>query len=160
MADYFTKFAFAIPATRADADQFRMLVEEISTLEESGAAMLSPELEPAFATPTASGASTIAEIFEDNPYFGIDCQFDETSQTLTIFDRDGSPALWPLALCLQRLFPGKLPLGFVYAHTCSKHRTGGFGGGLFAIGPDCIVQKSLDEALAEEIDDLTEFADG
>ena len=160
MADYFTKFAFAISAARADAERVRMLVEATTTLEESGAATLTPEIEPAFATPTASGATITAGIFEDNPYFGIDCQFDEPSQTLAIFDRDGSPALWPLAQCLQRLLPAKLPFRFVYAQTCSKHRTDGFGGGLFAIGHDCIVQKSLDEALAEEVDDLTEFGDG
>lgn len=155
MADYFTKFAFAVSATRADAERFTMLIEAMTTLEESGAATLPPEIEDAFADSPVSGATIIAAIFADEGDFGIDCLFDEHSQTLTIFDDTGSPALWPLARCLQRLFPDKLPLGFVYADTCSKHRAGGFGGGLFAIARNCIIHKTLDQLLAEEIDDLT-----
>ena len=159
MADYATSLAFAIPATRTDALRFVMLIEATTTIEESGAATLPPDIEDAFADMPSSGAQIIAAIFKDETGFGIDCLFDEEAQTLTIYDNNGSPALWPLAQCIQRLFPAKLPIGFVYANTCSKHRPNGFGGGLFAIGTDCIVHKTLDQALADALEDLKGTSD-
>ena len=64
-----------------------------------------------------------------------------------------------LATAFQRLFPEKLPLGFVYSCSCDKPRSDGSGGGLFAVGCGTIVQRDLGELLAEEIADLMENPD-
>ena len=134
MANYYTHLAFQIPATCADAERFSKAIEE--------------------ATVGTGGAGD-----EDESLEGVACRFDQDSGTLAIFDSDGAPNLWALAKTLQRLFPEKLPLGFVYSSSCDKTRTDGFGGGLFAVGCETIVQRDLGELLAEEIADLTENPD-
>lgn len=159
MADYFTHLAFAIPATRADAERFIMVIEAASAHEQGAQITLPPEIDDAFATPTANGSSTIVAMFGDDTNFGINSQYDARAQTLTIYDHSGSPALWLLADCLQRLFPAKLPLGFTYANSCSKHRPGEFGGGYFAIGAEDIVHHTLEQALADELTSLTAITD-
>ena len=85
--------------------------------------------------------------------------FNADEQSLIIFDNDGAPNLLALAQLLQRLYPEKLPLGFVYAETCDKSRAGGFGGGFFAIGRETIVNQSLAEVLEAEIAELGETPD-
>ncbi len=151
MADYFTHLAFAIPATRSDAERFIMVIEAAAGHEQGEQIVLPPEIDAAFATPTTTGSSIIAQIFGDDTSFDVDCLFDDAAQTLTIYDHGGSPAIWSLAECLQRVFPEKLPLGFVYANTCTKHRPGGFGGGLFAIGRDAISHKTIEQCLADAL---------
>ena len=134
MANYYTHLAFQIPATSADAERFSKAIEE-----------------------AAVGTGEVGD--EDERLEGIVCQFDQDSGTLAIFDSDGAPNLWALATALQRLFPEKLPLGFVYSCSCDKPRSDGFGGGLFAVGSESIVQRDLGELLAEEIADLAENPD-
>ena len=134
MANYYTHLAFQIPVTSAEAERFSKAIEE--------------------ATVGTGDADD-----EDESLEGIACRFDQDSGTLAIFDSDGAPNLWALATTLQRLFPEKLPLGFVYSCSCDKPRSDGFGGGLFAVGSDNIVQHDLCELLAEEISDLTENPD-
>ena len=134
MANYYTHLAFQIPATSSDAERFNKAIEEAAVgMGDAGA--------------------------EDESLEGIACRFDRDSGTLAIFDSDGAPNLWALAKTLQRLFPEKLPLGFVYSCSCDKPRSDGFGGGLFAVGCETIVQRDLGELLAEEIADLTENPD-
>lgn len=131
MANYFTHLAFEIPATAEDAARFSQAIEEAALV---------------------AGYSS-----DDNDAMeGIACRFDQDSETLAIFDTDGAPNLWALAQTLQRLFPEKLPLGFAYSCSCDKPRSDGFGGGLFAVGSENIVQRDLGELLAEEISDLSE----
>ena len=129
MANYYTHLAFEIPATRADAERFGKAIEE-----------------------AAVGTGDADD--EDESLEGIACRFDQESGTLAIFDSDGAPDLWALATALQRLFPENLPLGFVYSCSCDKPRSDGFGGGLFAVGSESIVQRDLGELLAEEIAEL------
>ena len=134
MANYYTHLAFQIPATSSDAERFNKAIEEAAVgMGDAGA--------------------------EDESLEGIACRFDRDSGTLAIFDSDGAPNLWALAKTLQRLFPEKLPLGFVYSCSCDKPRSDGFGGGLFAVGCETIVQRDLGKLLAEEITDLTENPD-
>ncbi|MDP3674645.1 MAG: hypothetical protein Q8R44_06070 [Novosphingobium sp.] len=134
MANYYTHLAFEIPATSDDAERFNEAIAAATVAGNSGA--------------------------DDNDAMeGIGCRFDQDSGTLAIFDSDGAPNLWALATSLQRLFPEKLPLGFVYSCSCDKPRSDGFGGGLFAVGSENIVQCDLSELLAEEIADLTENPD-
>lgn len=161
MADTFTRVGFTIPAVRLDAERFIMLIDALATLAESGAATLPPEIEQAFASATASGASNLAALFANEVSFGMDCLFDARTKTLSIFDQEGSPALWPLAQCLQQLFPEKLPLGFVYANTNAEgmRRAGGSAGGIFAINRDTIIHKTFDQVLDAEINDLKGIAD-
>ncbi len=134
MANYYTHLAFEIPATSADAERFNKAIEE-----------------------AAVGTGDAGD--DDERLEGIACRFDRDSGTLAIFDSDGAPNLWALAKTLQQLFPEKLPLGFVYSCSCDKSRSDGFGGGLFALGSENIVQRDLGELLAEEIADLTETTD-
>ena len=134
MANYYTHLAFQIPATSAEAERFSKAIEE-----------------------AAVGTEDAGD--EDERLEGIACRFDDDSGTLAIFDSDGAPNLWALATTLQRLFPEKLPLGFVYSCSCDKPRSDGFGGGLFAVGCETIVQRDLGKLLAEEITDLTENPD-
>lgn len=133
MANYFTHLAFEIPATSADAERFNEAIA------------------------AASVAGNNAD--DDDELAGVACRFDQDSGALAIFDSDGAPNLWALAKTLQRLFPEKLPLGFAYSCSCDKPRSDGFGGGLFAVGSENIVQRDLGELLAEEIADLTESPD-
>ena len=134
MANYFTHLAFEIPATAEAAAGFSQDIEEAALVAGYG-----------------SGDNDAME--------GIACRFDKESETLAIFDTDGAPNLWALAKTLQRLFPEKLPLGFAYSCSCDKPRSDGFGGGLFAVGSENIVQRDLGELLAEEISDLSETTD-
>ena len=134
MANYYTHLAFEFPATRADAERFSEAIED-----------------------AAVGTGDAGD--EDEGLEGIACRFDQDTGTLAIFDSDGAPNLWALATTLQRLFPEKLPLGFVYSCSCDKPRSDGFGGGLFAVGSENIVQRDLVELLAEEISDLSETTD-
>ena len=134
MANYFTHLAFEIPATAEAAARFSQEIEEAALVAGYG-----------------SGDNDAME--------GIACRFDQDSETLAIYDTDGAPNLWALAKTLQRLFPEKLPLGFAYSCSCDKPRSDGFGGGLFAVGSENIVQRDLGELLAEEISDLSETTD-
>ena len=134
MANYYTHLAFDIPATAEDATRFSQEIEEA-----------------ALVAGYDSGDNDAME--------RIACRFDKESETLAIFDTDGAPNLWALAKTLQRLFPEKLPLGFAYSCSCDKPRSDGFGGGLFAVGSENIVQRDLGELLAEEISDLSETTD-
>ena len=134
MANYYTHLAFEIPATSADAERFSKAIEE-----------------------AAVGTGDAGD--EDERLEGIACRFDQDSGALAIFDSDGAPNLWALAKTLQRLFPHKLPLGFVYSCSCDKPRSDGFGGGLFAVGSESIVYRDLGELLAEELADLPEKPD-
>ena len=136
MANYFTHLAFEIPATADEAESFSKVIEDA-----------------AVAADNSNGTDN-----EDEPE-GIACRFDKESETLAIFDTDGAPNPWALAKTLQRLFPEKLPLGFAYSCSCDKPRSDGFGGGLFAVGSENIVQRDLGELLAEEISDLSETTD-
>ena len=134
MANYYTHLAFDIPATSADAERFSKAIEE-----------------------AAVGTGDTAD--EDERLQGIACRFDQDGGTLAIFDRDGAPNLWALAKTLQRLFPEKLPLGFVYSCSCDKPRSDGLGGGLFAVASNSIVHRDLGELLAEEITEWAEMSD-
>ena len=134
MANYFSHLAFEIPATAEEAARFSQEIEEA-----------------ALVAGYSSG--------DNDAMDGIACRFDKESETLAIFDTDGAPNLWALAKTLQRLFPEKLPLGFAYSCGCDKPRSDGFGGGLFAVGSDTIVQRDLGELLAEKIADFSETAD-
>lgn len=115
--------------------------------------VLGREIEAAFRSDTQSAEQVFTEILEDTG-FGIDCLFDEQTQRLTVFDRCGSPNLWALAQCLQRLYPEKLPLGFVYSETCDKSRVDGFGGGFFTITQDTVHTESLAQILGSELAEL------
>jgi hypothetical protein len=150
MANYYTHLAFEIKATHVDAERFVQLIISANAIDDGEAILLGPELEPAFRSKGKTAEQTFAEIVADFG-FGVECLFDAESGTLAIFDRDGTPNVWALAQCLQRLYPAKLPLGFVYAETCDKSRAGGFGGGYFAIGHDTIVNQSLAEVLEAAI---------
>ena len=134
MANYYTHLAFDIPATAAEAERFSNEIEE-------------------------AAVGTGDDDDDDERLEGISWGFDQDSGTLAIFDSDGAPNLWALAKTLQKLFPEKLPLGFVYSCSCDKPRSDGFGGGLFAVGSKSIVQRDLGELLAEDIADLTENPD-
>jgi hypothetical protein len=153
MANYFTNFAFQIPASKADAERFVQLIEAANAIDNEAPQLLGREIEAAFRSEIQSGEQVYVEILDDMS-FGIDCLFDETSQRLTIFDSDGSPNLWALAQCLQRLYPEKLPLGFVYSENCDKARVDGFGGGFFKIAPDTIYNETLAQILATELAEL------
>lgn len=135
MANYYTHLAFNIPATAEDAERFAQAIEQAALID----------------------AYSDADI--DEVLGGIACRFDSGSGTLAIFDSDGGPTLWALAKTLQDLFPEKLPLGFVYSCTCDKARAGGFGGGLFVVGVDTIVERGLSELLAGELTAMEESCD-
>ena len=129
MANYYTHLAFEIPATNAEAERFSKAIEE-----------------------AAVGTGDAGD--EDERLEGIACRFDQDSGTLAIFASEGAPNLLALAKTIQRLFPEKLPLGFVYSCSCDKPRSDGFGGGLFAVGCKTIVHRDLGDLLAEEIAEL------
>lgn len=153
MANYTTHLAFDIAATREDAERFIKIIEASIAIEDGQWPMLAPEIEPAFRSVRQPAEALLAEIL-DGTSLGIDCGFDEDHGVLGFWDSEGSPNLWAFAQCLQRLFPKKLPMGFVYSNNCDKHRPGGFGGGLFAIGADTIVHRTLDRMLEEELAQL------
>ena len=134
MANYFTHLAFEIPATAEEAARLSQAIDEAALV-----AVYSSD--------------------DNDAMEGITCRFDQDSETLAIFDTDGAPNLWALAQTLRRLFPEKLPLGFAYSCSCDKPRSDGFGGGLFAVGSENIVQRDLGELLAEELADLPATTD-
>lgn len=159
MANTTTHLAFNITATREDAERFIKLVEAAVAIEDGQPLLLAPEIEPAFRSVRQPAERILVEILEGMD-LGIDCRFDEDHGVLGFWDNDGSPNLWAFAQCLQRLFPDKLPMGFVYSNDCDRHRPSGFGGGLFAIGADDIIHRTLDRILEEELAQLQETSGG
>jgi hypothetical protein len=155
MANYFTHFAFQTAATKADAERFIQLIEASDATDNETPHLLGPEIEAAFRSDTHKVEQVFTAILDDMS-FGIDCRFDAEEKTLTIFDSHGAPNLWALAQRLQRLYPEKLPLGFVYTDTCDKARVDGFGGGFFTIGRDMIQNQSLAQILEAELAALGE----
>jgi hypothetical protein len=153
MANYFVHLGFEIPASPGDTDRFIQLIEAITCLQNGENALLAPEIEPAFRSDTPTAESVLVDIISDLD-FGIECRFDPDRGTMLIWDNDGSPHLWALAQCLQRLYPDQLPLGFVYSETCDKPRANGFGGGYFAISKDSIINRSLAQSLSDEMAEL------
>ena len=134
MANYYTHLAFDIPASPAQAERFAHEIELATLLGVCGGE-------------------------DDDAMEGVACRFDFASGILAIFDREGAPNLEALAKTIQRLFPNRLPFGFAYSCTCSKPRSDSFGGGLFAVGSDAIVQRDISDLLAEELTRLGETAD-
>ena len=134
MANYYTHFAFELAADAHDAERFKLAIEE-------------------------TGIAEAATGDDDCQLDGIGCRFDTATGRLAIFDSDGGPNMWALAKALQRILPTRLPIGFVYSCSCGKPRSDGFGGGLFAVGAETIVQRDLGELLAEAIAELEETCD-
>jgi hypothetical protein len=159
MANHFTHFAFQIPATKAEAERFIQIIEATTAIDNDAPQLLGREIEAAFRSDTQDAELVFGGIL-DGMGFGIDSLFEADKQKLTIFDTDGTPNLWALAQCLQRLYPEKLPMGFVYAATCDKSRVNGFGGGFFTIASDTIHHQSLGEILETELTALTATPDG
>jgi hypothetical protein len=153
MAIACTHLAFNIVATRDDAERFIKVIEAAAAIELSHQPRLAPEIEPAFRASAQSADATFAEIL-GGIGLGIDCSFDENHGLLGFYDIDGRPNLCAFAQCLQRLYPEKLPIGFVYSTQCDTHRPSGFGGGLFAVVADAIVHRTLDQLLAAELASL------
>lgn len=153
MANYYTHLSFQISASKADAERFIQLIEAASATDNDTPLLLGRDIEAAFRGDEQSAEHVFTQLL-DGSAFGIDCLFNEGTQSLTIFDSDGGPNLWALAHFLQRLFPQQLPLGFVYSHACDRSRVDSFGGGLYAIGPDTIIHRSLDDFLGEVLSDL------
>lgn len=153
MANYYVHLAFEIPATLKDTERFIQLIEAITTLQNGENFLLAPEIEPAFRSDTETAERVLVDIISDLD-FGVECRFDADRGTMLIWDNDGSPHLWALAQCLQRLYPDKLPLGFVYSETCDKPRADGYGGGYFVISKDGITNRSLVQSLSEDMAEL------
>jgi hypothetical protein len=149
MASSRTHLAFNIAATRDDAERFIKVIEAAVAIDLGHTPRLAPEIEPAFRASAQSADATFAEIL-GGIGLGIDCRFDENHGVLGFYDSDGRPNLCAFAQCLQRLYPGKLPMGFVYSTQCDTHRPSGFGGGLFAITVAAIVHRTLDQLLMAE----------
>lgn len=154
-----THLAFNILATRDDAERFIKVIETAVAIQLDHAPLLAPEIEPAFRAGSHSAETTFAKILGDVG-LGIDCRFDENYGLLGFYDIDGRPNLCAFAQCLQRLYPDKLPLGFVYSTQMDTHRPSGFGGGLFAVGANAIVHRTLDRLLAAELGLLPEASGG
>lgn len=150
MANYYAHLAFEIRASLGDTERFIQLIEAITCLQSGENFLLAPEIEPAFRSDTQTAERVLVDIVSDLD-FGLECRFDADRGTMLIWDNDGSPHLWALAQCLQRLYPDKLPLGFVYSETCDKPRASGFGGGYFAISIDSITNRSLAQSLSEKM---------
>ena len=106
-----------------------------------------------------AGIADAATGDDDDQLEGIGCRFDKDSGTLGIFETDGAPNPWSLAKALQRILPARLPIGLVYPCSCDKPRSDGFGGSLFAVGAETIVQRDLGELLTQEIAELGETSD-
>jgi hypothetical protein len=154
MANDYTHFAFVLDASAADnalLDQHIRAINDIEDHDETEP--LPAELDILFRTDLKSGRAAIADILDDMS-FGFQTDFVKQSDDLTFYADDGSPNLRALAQFLHKLFPSKLPMGFVYSETGDKARPDGFGGGLFVICSDTVVQRSLPEILAEELEEL------
>jgi hypothetical protein len=155
MANTRAHLAFDIAATRDDAERFIKVIEAAVAIDLGHTPLLAPEIEPAFRTSAQSADATFAEILGEIS-LGIDCKFDERHGLLGFYDIDGRPNLCAFGQCLQRLYPDKLPMGFVYSSQSDTHRPSGFGGGLFAIGSKAIVHRTLAQLLVAELTLLRE----
>jgi hypothetical protein len=159
MANYTTHFAFRIKATRTDAERFIKVIEAMAAIAEGKEHLLAAEIASAFGVDTQTPEQVFASLDVDYG-FGVDCLFRESDSSLIIFDTGGCPNLSALAECLKRLYPDKLPMGFVYCETCDKSRTDGFGGGFFAIGPDTIFHQSIAQVMEEKLAEMKATSDG
>jgi len=150
MANFFTRLSFKIAATREEAEIFISIIEQAAELDNEEDIRLPPDLHAAFSRNSQSAEEHFKETM-GGLNFGIDCIFNETGGNLTIYDSHGAPNLIALSQCLQKLYPQKLPIGFVYADTCDKARADGFGGGYYLVEGENITHKSLHQLLENEL---------
>jgi hypothetical protein len=146
MTNYHTNFAFKIAATWHDAERLIEVIRCAADLDNGEQLQLGRDIVDAFREERKRPEDVFMAIVDDRSV-GFECLFSEEDQSLIIFDTDGSPNLWALATCLQRLFPKKLPLGFVYSDTCDKSRPDGFGGGYFTIKHEGVGNSTLSQIL-------------
>ena len=100
MANYFTHISFKLAVTREEAEQLVSVIASAASIEDGNGPILPPEIEKAFRTDSQSPDQNFCEIMDDL-IFGIECIYNETSSTLTIFDSDGAPNLSALGQCLH-----------------------------------------------------------
>lgn len=173
MSNSYTKAAFALAVTGAEAEMLRRVIDaadligdpSISIDElETRYADLGPSFAALFPRTADNPFSGLLDLFPDVnfPYLDFDTDFRDADGGQVVVTFSGEQfGIEVAANLIQRCAPSALPFGFEWASDCDRLRTGEFGGGYVAITGAGIeyghTSQHLDRAIARAGD---EGADG
>lgn len=174
MSNSYTKAAFGIAVTSAEADLIRRVVGAVELIGDAGNGLealeahyrgMGEDFAALFPRTPESPFDGLLDLFPDENYPALDFEiaFGEA-------DADGEMVLFfsgeqfgveAAAKLIQRCARSALPFGFEWASDCDRLRAGEFGGGYVAITAAaieyCHTSPLLDRAIARALD---EGADG
>jgi len=162
MADYFTKTAFEIKVTAAEAALLHECLDVASTLfdieDEVSLTGVASQLSTAFRQtfPAIAGDSfaSFRGLFVDPdfPEFGVSltvrCQGDDSAVLVFSGEQVHVDAV---ARLIRKVCKSALPFSFSWASTCSRMRPGEFGGGYFVITDQDIIGGSTDDLIRQAL---------
>ena len=174
MSNSYTKAAFDLTVTVAEADMLRRVIAAVELIDGTEArsdvrdahyASLGPDFAALFPRSDEDPFAGLLDLFEhpQHPYFDFDVAFSEADQLgrmLATFSGEQF-GIDVAAKLIQRCARSALPFGFEWASDCDRLRTGEFGGGYVIITEHRIsyghTTQLLDRAIARARD---EGADG
>lgn len=174
MSNSYTKAAFGLAVTRAEADLLRRVVAAIELIADVDVGIealekhydgIGADFAALFPRTELSPFDGLLDLFPDANYPVLDFDIeisvpDESDQVLVFFSGERFD-VETAANLIQRCARSALPFGFDYASDCDKLRTGEFGGGYVAITETAKefghTSQMLDRAIARARD---EGADG
>lgn len=174
MSNSYTKAAFGIAVTAAEADLLRRVIGAIELICDASVGLealeahylgMGDDFATLFPRTELSPFDGLLDLFPDENYPVLDCDIDfgdpsETGQIVVFFSGEQF-GVEVAAQLIQRCAPSVLPFGFEFAFDADKLRAGELGGGYVAITTSAIeyghTTLMLARAVARALD---EGADG
>jgi hypothetical protein len=174
MSSSYTKAAFGIAVTSAEADLLRRVVGAIEMIDDAEMGLdvleahyrdLGADFAALFPRTPESPFDGLLDLFPDENYPSLDFDIDfaepDADGVVVVFFSGEQFGVETAAKLIQRCAPSALPFGFEWASDCDRLRAGEFGGGYVAVTADTIeyghTSPMLDRAIARASD---EGADG
>ncbi|KEQ54806.1 MULTISPECIES: hypothetical protein [Sphingomonadaceae] len=174
MSNSYTKAAFGIAVTSAEADLLHRVVGAIEMIDDAEIGLdvleahyrdLGADFAALFPRTPESPFDGLLDLFRDENYPSLDFDIDfagpDADGVVVVFLSGEQFGVETAAKLIQRCAPSALPFGFEWASDCDRLRAGEFGGGYVAITADTIeyghTSLMLDRAIARASD---EGADG
>lgn len=146
MSNSYTKAAFSLAVTSAEAEMLRRVIATVELIGDAEAgsdmrdvqyACLGPDFAALFPRGDEDPFAGLLENFEDPqyPYLDLEADFgeaDQHGQVLVTFSGEQF-GINVAAKLIQRCAPSALPFGFEWASDCDRLRVGEFGGGYVVI---------------------------
>jgi hypothetical protein len=174
MSNSYTKAAFGVAVTSAEADLLRRVVGAIEMIDDTEIGLdvleahyrdLGADFAALFPRTPESPFDGLLDLFPDENYPSLDFDIEfaepDADGVVVVFFSGEQFGVETAAKLIQRCAPSALPFGFEWASDCDRLRAGEFGGGYVAIAADTSeyghTSLMLDRAIARASD---EGADG